>query len=261
QTLEILMKMAGHPKVLIFGIDEDFNAVPSGTEIFDQLINVVSKVFKEKFKFDVLDWQALRAKHPHIEGGLNRDLVLHNNNLFQADLMILVGLNLQNSRQSGNARLMLKGVRISDNQLIGEAYRKLGPFKTKGLSEQKVYQAAVTAAEKDDIFIGAVDLARKIIDSMQSELDRGHGIQYTLTFYKFPDSDKLKDSLTQLEGYVRHNMDLKQDNEMTVTYWSNLKSDALLQQIQKLLETENVKYKSKVEGRVLKFKWVHPEGF
>ncbi len=264
QTLDILMKMAGHPKILVLGIDQDFDAVPVNTEIFDRLIKVVSQVFQEKFRFEVLDWQNFQSKHREIEGGLTPELVIRHNDQLKADLMILIGLNLMRSEKSKNstdAHLIFKGVRISNNHLIGMTDRRVGPFSTKGLNQQQIYKAAVSAAEQEDIFVGAVDLAQVIIENVESELDRGHGFRYLVTFYDFPQMDKVKQNLTQLSGYVRHNIERSSDYELTLAYYSNLKTDALIEQIHKVLETEKFTYKVRTEGRTLKFKWTHPEDF
>ncbi len=264
QTLDILMKMAGHPKIVVLGVDQDFDAVPANTEIFDGLIHVVSQVFQEKFRFEVLDWHHFQSKHRGIEGGLTPEMVIRHNHQLKADLMILVGMNLVRSKRlknTANAHLIFKGVRISNNHLIGNTHRRVGPFSTKGLNQQQIYKAAVDAAEQEDIFVGAVDLAQVIIENVESELDRGHGFRYVVSFYKFPKIDKVKQDLTLISGYVRHNIEILSDDELTLAYYSNLKTDALIEQIQKVLEDEKFAYKVKTEGRTLKFKWTHPENF
>lgn len=264
RTMEILMKMAGHPKLLIFGIDEDFNAVPAGTEYFDALIKAVSRVFREKFKFDVLDWPTLQAHYPDIEGQLNRNRAVQYNDRFKADIMITVGLNLLKESQSRGrrkARLTLSGIRISDNHLLGEVFRTIGPFSSAKAGEVGTQKAAIAATEKEDIFLGAVDLAGKIATAMQKELDRGHGFKYSVSFLDFPDIEELEAEMPLMDGYVRHILESKTKSKLTLAYWSNLKTDALMQRIKKMLDQKTHTYRFKIDGRMIMFKWKHPEDF
>lgn len=264
RTMEILMKMAGHPKILIFGIDEDLNAVAAGTDYFDALITTVSQVFQEKFKFDVLNWPTLQASYPNIEGRLDRDRAVRHNDRFKADIMITVGLNLLKDNQSPGkrkARLALTGIRISDNHLLGEFFCTVGPFSTANLGEVGIQKAAIAATQKEDIFLGAVDLAGKIAAAMQKELDRGHGFKYSVSFFDFPDSEELMTAMPLIDGYVRHTLESKTHSKLSLVYWSNLKTDALMQQIKKIMEQKDYTYRFKTDGRVIMFKWKHPENF
>ena len=262
QTLDILMKMSGHPRLLIFGVDQDFNSVPADTEFFNELISVVSQVFQEKFRFDALDWSSLQTQYPDIEGRLTREMIKKYNDRFKADFVIEVGLNLDKDRQDHQtARLSLTGIRISDNYTLGETYRDIGPLTVKGLSQQTIYHEAVTAAKKEDIFLGTANLAKKIVETMHSELDRGHGFRYMVSFSNFPNNEELETKLTGISGYVRHTIESKSNSQVNLAYWSNLKSDSLMKQIQGLLDGKGYKYLFKLDGRKLKFKWKHPEGF
>jgi hypothetical protein len=262
QTLDILMKMSGHPKLLIFGVDQDFHAVPADTEFFNELISVVSQVFQEKFRFDVLDWSSLQTQYPDIEGRLTREMIKKYNNRFKANFVIEVGLNLHKARRDHQkARLSLTGIRISDNYILGETYRDIGPFAVKGLSQQTIFHQAVTAAKKEDIFLGSANLAKKIVETMHGELDRGHGFRYMVSFSNFPNAEELETKLTMIRGYVRHTIESKSNSQVNLAYWSNLKSDSLMKQIQGLLDDKGYQYLFKLDGRKLKFKWKHPEGF
>ena len=262
QTLDILMKMSGHPKLLIFGVDQDFNAVPADTEFFNELIAVVSRVFQEKFRFDVLDWPSLQTQYPNIEGRLTREMIKKYNDRFKADFIIEVGLNLDKGpRDHQKARLSLTGIRISDSYIIGETYRDIEPFAVKGLSQQAIFHEAVTKAKKEDIFLGAANLAKKVVETMHRELDRGHGFRYMVSFSNFPNAEELETELTRISGYVRHTIASKSNSQVNLAYWSNLKSDGLLKEIQSLLDSKGHKYLFKLDGRKLKFKWTHPEGF
>ena len=204
QSLEILMKMAGHPRVLVFGIDEDFESVASGTEIFDPLVNRVADVFSRKFRFEVVDWPTVRSKHPDIPGKLDRERAAEYNPVFECQYLIPVKLNLH--RATGNEfsiRLVLDAVRISDNYLVAKVEREAGVDDFSGLSEKAKTRKAVGAAG-EVVFPAAVDLAKAMVSDIQSEVERGKGFRYALEFNGFSGEPGLADDLVAIKGYVRH---------------------------------------------------------
>jgi hypothetical protein len=262
QTLEILMKMAGHPRILVFGEDSDINAVPSGTEIFDPLAAAVSDVFREKFRFEVVDWPLMRARFKDLPGKLDKDVAIANRSRLQADYYVSVELEMvpDIAGTSAGLNLDLKGVRISDGHLLGQSTRDAGSISLAGLKQAQQYRKAVSTAS-EDVFIAAADVATALVKELQSEVDRGTGFRYTLGFFDFPDNDLLEREMAALNGYVRHEVDKADAVNFKISYWSNLQGSALAQAIQDVLHKHGYKVLFKQDGRTLKFKWEHPEGF
>ncbi|TAN45691.1 MAG: hypothetical protein EPN22_01500 [Nitrospirae bacterium] len=254
QTLEILMKMAGHPRVLVFGIDDDIESVQAGGELSDPLVHTVSEVFGKKFRFDVLDWPTMRVKNRDIQGKLDRAKAIQNNNKFKADFMVTVKLNL--IRKDGPARLIMSAVRVSDNFLLGEVQRDI-MFNSIGTNDAAIARSAVAAAA-EVVFHASADLAKHIVGEMQAELDRGKGFRYTLAFINFPDMSAVHEELLALSGYVRHSVDKSGGADSVLSYWSNLKSDTLLEEIKGLMKKRGYRYKFKLNGREIKFQWLDP---
>ena len=95
EALEILMTMTGHHKVVIFGIDDDMHSISSIIDEFVPLRETVEKVFHEKFRFDVMDWATLRAKHPEVSGKLDRNAAIRFAKRVGADLAVMVKLNAE----------------------------------------------------------------------------------------------------------------------------------------------------------------------
>jgi hypothetical protein len=262
QTLEILMKMAGHPRMLVFGEDSDINAVPSGTEIFDPLVAAVSEVFRDKFRFEVVDWPLMRARFKDLPGKLNKDVAIANRSRLQADYYVSVELEMvpDMSEKSAGLNLDLKGVRISDGHLLGQSTRDVGSISLAGLKQAQQYRRAVSTAS-EDVFIAAADVATALVKELQSEVDRGTGFRYTLGFFDFPDTDLLEREVAALNGYVRHEVDKVDAVNFKISYWSNLQGSALAQAIGDVMHKHGYKVLFKQDGRTLKFKWENPEGF
>ncbi len=261
QTLEILMKMAGHPSILIFGDDSDINAVPSGTEIFEPLVASVAKVFREKFRFEVVDWSLMKTRFEDLPGKLDKDVAVANRSRLQADYYVSVELEmLRAAKGTADLKLDLKGVRISDGHLLGQSIRKAGNISLKGAGKAEQYRRAVSAASKD-VFIAAADVATALVNELQGEVERGKGFRYTLGFYNFPDTKLLEQEMTALNGYVRHKVDKDDGVNFVMNYWSNLRGSALNNIIKDIMKKHGYKILSKQDGRMLKFKWKNPEGF
>jgi len=254
QTLEILMKMTGHPRLIIFGVDDDFDSVPVSIESFDLLVHLISEIFSQKFKFEVLDWSILRTKNKDIEGLLDQAKVIKHNHKLKADYMITVKLNVDAKK---NINLIMSAVRISDNFLLGEIIKKIN-INIHKKRPPDIHKIAISAAKKET-FTSSIKLARIMLENMQTELDRGKGFRYTITFIEFPDLMTIKNELSQIRGYVRYIIKRENDTNMELTYWSNLQTKTLIEQIKAKLTSMGYKYKYIINGRTLRFKWQNPD--
>jgi hypothetical protein len=262
QTLEILMKMAGHPRILVFGNDGDLHAVPAGTELFDPLVATVSRVLRDTFRFDVVDWPLMRTRFPDLPGKLDRDVAVAHRSRLQADYYVSVELAMvpRKVTPSSELHLDLKAVRISDGHLLGQSSRQAGSILVAGLKPAQQYRRAVAAASRD-VFVAAADVATALVNELQSEVERGTGFRYTIGLYEFPDTHLLEQELAALNGYVRHQVDTADSVNFKMSYWSNLRASALNQAILEVMHKHGYKVVCKQDGRTLKFKWQHPEGF
>lgn len=252
-TLAILMKLAKHPRVLVMGASDTVESVPAGGEFMNSLVNTVSKVFADKFKFEVLDWSMIHAKHPEITGTLTRAKAIKNNAKFKADYLVTVSLDLP---AKGKTDFALTGVNAFDNQKIGRTSKMLkleGPLK----KDVQVWEAAVKAAEAD-VYWQAIDLAKLMVKHIA---DTVQSARYSLTFLGFPEVAKATGFLEEAPGYVKHQLVRTKGKNLELSYWTKLDRAALFSMIKKKLAAQKLKFKSKLDGNVLKFKWEDPEGF
>ncbi len=261
QTLDILMKMVGHPRILVFGEDADFDAVPAGTEIFEPLVAGVSRVLREKFRFEVVDWSLMKTRFKNLPGRLSKEVAVANRSRLQADYYVAVALRMVPAgRENAELKLNLKAVRISDGHLLGQSTRKAGTISLKGIGPAAQYRRAVVAAS-EDVFLAAADVATTLVNELQSEVDRGKGFRYTLGLYEFPDMKLLEQEMAALQGYVRHKVDKVDSVNCVMSYWSHLNGSTLAQAIKGVMDKHGYKVRLKLDGRTLKFKWENPEGF
>ncbi|CCO25125.1 hypothetical protein [Maridesulfovibrio hydrothermalis] len=255
-TVSLLQKMSNLPRLLIFGSGGGFNSVPP--ESMKSLVHDVAKVFGDKFQFEVIDWPMSRASFHNIEGSMTLDKAIKNNKQLQADYVVTVELELP---PSANPVMHLKCVRISDRLKVGETRRPVERYVSLSGKPAQIYSRAVDAA-KPEVYWGAVRIARDMLEYMESELDRGKGFRYSMSFLGFPEIDLVGTSLENIPGYVRKEVKRKSGRNMELVYWSTLRPEALLKRVDTSLKNLGVgKFKSRMDGRNIKFRWENPDGF
>ncbi len=255
-TLAILQKMSGLPRLLIFGSGAGFDSVPQ--ESMKELVHAVSRTFSEKFQFEVLDWPMTRAKYSEIEGSMSLKKAAKFNRLLKADYVVTVELELP---RDANPVMHMTCVRISDGLKIGEVRRPVEQYVSLSGKPAEVYRRAVEAA-KPETYWASVRIARELLDNMESELDRGKGFRYSLTFLGFPELPSVCSVLEDIPGFVRKEIRRQKGMNMEVTYWSTLRAENLFKRISTALKDDGVeKFQSRMEGRSMKFRWQNPEGF
>ncbi len=259
EALEILMAMTGHPKVIVFGLDDDMHSISTVIDEFSPLKKSITQVFHEKFRFDVVDWAVLRKKYPDVGGKLDKKESISFARRVGADLAVMVKLNANPEKESIEGELILEAVRLSDAFFLG---KEIATFKTSHLPEMENERIVLTIDEaREKVFGISVTLARKMVEGLQRETESQKGLRYSITFIDFPKGDAarfFKEKVSVLSGHVQHKVEKDTDTQLIVSYWSLLSSDDLFKQIKKALDEKGLKYKSKLEGRSLKFKWVHP---
>ncbi|WP_320175205.1 hypothetical protein [Maridesulfovibrio sp.] len=255
-TLAILQKMSGLPRLLIFGSGAGFNSVPP--QSMNELVHAVSRTFGNKFQFEVIDWPMSRAKYSEIEGSMNLKKAARFNRQLKADYVVTVDLELP---RDANPVMHLTCVRISDGLKIAEVRRPIEKYVSLSGKPAEVYNRAVDAAEPE-AYWASVRIARELLEQMESELDRGKGFRYTLTFIGFPELSHIGTALEDVPGFVRKEVKRQNGQNMEVTYWSTLRAENLLKRVSTALKNVGVeKFQSKMDGRNLKFRWQNPEGF
>lgn len=83
-----------------------------------------------------------------------------------------------------------------------------------------------------------------------------------MSFLGFPEIDLVGTSLENIPGYVRKEVKRKSGRNMELVYWSTLRPEALLKRVDTSLKNLGVgKFKSRMDGRNIKFRWENPDGF
>ncbi len=255
-TLSILQKMSSLPRLLIFASDSGFNSVPP--ESMKALVHDVARVFSDKFQFEVIDWPMARATYNQIEGQMNLRKAVKFNKLLKADYVVDVELEMP---KAANPVLYMSCVRVSDSYKVAEVRRPIEQYVSLSGKPAQRY-ATATEAAKPEVYWASVRVARKMLENMESELDRGKGFRYELTFNAFPEIDQITRVLEDVPGFVRKEVKRRNSRNMEMVYWSTLRPEALFKKVQGALKDTGVeKFKSKMDGRSMKFLWENPEGF
>ncbi|WP_027722009.1 hypothetical protein [Maridesulfovibrio zosterae] len=258
-TVSILQKMSNSPRLLIFASSSEFNSIPP--EAMKSLITDVAKVFGEKFQFEVIDWPVSRASFHSIEGQMNLDKAVKYNKLLKADYVLTVEIDMP---KAANPVLNMSCVRISDRFKVGEVRRPVEKYVAPAGGDVKgagKYGPAVEAA-KPEVYWASVNIAGKMLEYMETELDRGKGFRYSVTFTGFPEVDSIGRNLEDIPGFVRKEVKRKNQKNIELVYWSTLRPSALLKKVEGTLKDIGVeKFKSKMDGRTMKFRWENPDGF
>lgn len=257
-TLSILQKMSNLPRLLIFASNDGkgFKSVPP--QAMKKLVHDVAKVFGDKFQFEIIDWPLSRASFDNIEGQMNLDKAVKYNKQLKADYVVTVELELPDA---ANPVLHMSCVRISDHLKIGEVRRPVEKYVSHSGKPAQLYSRATNAAEPE-VYWASVRIAREMLEHMESELDRGKGFRYSMSFMGFPQIDSIGRVLEDIPGYVRKEVKRKNAKNVELVYWSTLRPSALLKRVDTSLKNIGVeKFKSKMDGRTMKFRWENPEGF
>lgn len=263
ESLEILMKMTGHPKALVFGIDDDIDSV-GVTDLFIPLTDTVVEVFKEKFRFDVLDWNLLRKNHRGLGGKLALRDAVALARMKGVEILVMVKLNARAEREALRGALVMKAVRASDQTVLGEVSTPIQALVTG--ADKRERGAAVTKAAiregKDVVFPGSVALARKIVEGLQREVEGGKGFRYAVILFDFPEKlakEVMEVDLAQLDGFVSQEVERASDKSVRLSYWSHLQAEEIRARVNRAFKEKKIKFQSKMDGRVLKFKWLNPD--
>ncbi len=231
---------------------------PFRPQAMKKLVHDVAQVFGEKFQFEIIDWPLSRASFGNIEGQMNIDKAVKFNRQLKADYVVTVELELP---EAANPVLYMSCVRISDRLKIGEVRRPVEKYVSHSGKPAQHYSRAVSAAEPE-VYWASVRIAREMLEHMESELDRGKGFRYSMSFMGFPEINPIGSILEDIPGYVRKEVKRKNTKNMELVYWSTLRPEALLKRVESSLKDLGVeKFKSKMDGRTMKFRWENPEGF
>ncbi len=259
QSMEILMKMSGQPKVLIFGISDDVESIPTVTANYPKLIQAVKSTFQDRFRFSVLDLETIRARHPEFTGELDRRKAQKWGRKVGADFLVMVKVNATRRGSGVQGGLIMEAVRASDAHFLG---KEMAPFQLwNDTTNPQRFTQEMVARAGEDVFGLSIQLAHRMVLDMQGEVDGSTGFRYTLTFTNFPPGSVeslFRGQLNDLTGYVRHELNQQRPGFVKMAYWSHLKGDELQDAISDVLKHRRIKFQKTLDGRLLQFIWNHP---
>ena len=264
ESLEILMKMVGRPKVLVIGLDDESDSLSTVSKDFVKLVQELGELFKEKFRFRLLDHKGVTSKAgagftPKPDKSEALDMALS----MGVDILVFVKVNARHSSSTRNidGEVILEAVRISDRFHLGVSRASFDTYAGKK-SQSPAYNDRLALAEAEDhLFQTGTKLARKVVEGLQREAERGAGLRYVVTFYGFPKEviDQIVPGIMEeITGYVRHKVEHVDKRKTRIIYWSHLPLKRLDHSITAQMIERDVAFQHRLSGRTLQYKWKHP---
>ncbi len=248
-ALAILMKLSGHPRVAVQGLDDGLESVSPVLPRFSLLTDTVSGLFREDFRFDVVvpsfripnktRGEALAALQGH------------------ADYALLVRAEQPGP---GRARLSMEAVRLADGVTVSRRGEEVFLSRRLFRAGEPGRDRAVVDAVLAQVFPLGVEVAQDMVDALQDEGLPGGGVRYRVSFEGLPEevAAGLGEALSALPGFVRLRLDARSEDFLEFSCWSGLTNEALDREVRKLLDDREVPYRYRVEDRILKYRAFSP---
>ncbi|HAU28655.1 MAG TPA: hypothetical protein DCW68_00885 [Rhodospirillaceae bacterium] len=253
EALEILMKLSGHPRVVVLGLDDELESISPVMPDFALLTETVAGIFRDDFRFDVVE-EERRIPNKTRKEAL---AAVHGT----ADYAILVRVERLESPVIGEVRLSLDAVRLSDGKAISsrseDVFMPHHRFRRGRVPSDRMAVDAVLA----HVFPLGVEMAQDMVDDLQAENMPGEGLQYRLSFQGLPAYvvDGFGEALAGLPGFVRIHLEKRDGHALVFSFWSSLPNAELVdREIRELLDDRGISHRFRVEGRVLSYKAVDP---
>lgn len=259
ESLEILMKMARNPKVWVFGLDDDMASVSASSGQFQNLTQSLEKVFRERFRFRILDRKVAEGKAGRAYTPKpSKDEAVKMAKAAEADIALFVKVNVHSKHASEkNGKLILEAIRVSDGFSLGQNTEDLSIVDWEGGHSGMDVAALDEARER--LFNTGVRLARLVVEDLQRQAESG--TNYVIIFRRFPREQLgsvVSEGLPLFAGYVRHKVELMAEREARVRYWSHLSIFDIDERIAKVLREKEMKFTRRTEGQLLEYQWKHP---
>ncbi|WP_135076303.1 hypothetical protein [Terasakiella sp. SH-1] len=254
EALSTLMKMAAHPRVLVAGLDEDFDSISSLSDDFRLLTESVESTLREDFRFETLDFEATRQAGRDHYRHTDRKNNLKRARRAKANFIIFV--EILKGRNAPYV-LRLESLDVASNRSL--AREEINFDMANWTRDEKNNRAAIINEAKDHIYGPSAQVAAALIKNIKKEVYE-EGQRYEIHFSKF-DAKTIKyleTDLANLSGYVRHKLAGQKKNALTLSYWSLLKPSTLNTEISSLLSSQDIPFEFRIKGRNLTYQFDDP---
>lgn len=244
RALSTIMKMAAHPRVMVSGIDEDFDAVSSLSPDFQKLTDQIELILKDDFKFQVLNEELVRLDSRNSYRFSDRKNNLKRARQAKADYLIFVEL-VQATQASATLKLESLDLATGHTLALEET-----SFAIKD-------DALETA--QHHLYAPSAQISAAMVENLKAEVyDTGQ--RFELSFFKFDPKtlSYLEADLSSLPGYVRHKIAAQDKSALSLSYWSMLKAGALHEKISALLQAQDISFNFYMRQRTLTYLFDDP---
>lgn len=255
QALNTLMQMAAHPRVMVVGLDEDFDALSSLSDEYRLLTEAVETTLREDFKFNVLDIETIRLKDKNTYRFSDRKNNLARAKRAQAEFVIFV--EVLKSGEKSPLTLRLESVQTQSARSL--AKEEIGFSMADWTRNDNHNRTAIITEAKDHIYAPSAQVAAALIDALRKETYED-GQRFEISFQGFDEkiTQYIETDLTNISGYSHHKIQKQKKNALSLSYWSLLKAGQLNQEINRLLLAQDQTFNYRLDGNSLLYRFKDP---
>ena len=105
----------------------------------------------------------------------------------------------------------------------------------------------------------SAQVAAALTQSLKKQIyEDGRRFEVTFSRFNEPVLEYLESDLANLSGYIRHKLQRKDKNSLSLSYWSMLMPETLNQEISSLLKGQDQTFQFKVRGSQLNYRFDDP---
>lgn len=248
ESLAALMKMVGHPTVLVVAVEDGFDTVSTVLPEFGGLAEQVESVLRDQFAFATLDRKGLPARGQ----GLSRREALSAARQAGAAYAVLVSLSRTDRTRS--AQLRLEAVRCEDGALLGQ------DVQSGEVPSGPATHSSPFVSVQERVYPATVSIARALTTTVQESALSADGTRFAVEFRDLPPDRQaaIEAALAGLAGIVRVETASQMPRRVQLWLWSRQSGDALAGQLAALLADQHVTARQSRQGNAFRVEYVDP---
>jgi hypothetical protein len=247
-AIPALLAMAGHPRVVVLGLDDGFEAVSAVLPESIALRDAAGVILRDRFGFTTLDAKAMARQG----SAQRRQDALAAARDAKAEYVVLVSLT--GSQRLNGSEVAMEAVKLTDGTVIA---RDSGSGARAGTS---LYGAGPFLAIQDKVFPLTVGMAHQIAADIQQTVSSGNGFRYTLVLTEFPPEDAawIEGQLPSLPGFVRTQTEARDRRFIQLSVWSQQPTGEFDAALKKILADGNQRTHVRMRGHSFRLDYVDP---
>lgn len=247
-AIPALLAMAGHPRVIVLGLDDGFEPVSAVLPEFVALRDAATDILRDRFGFTTIDTKAMARKG----SAQRRQDALTAARDARAEYAVLVSLAA--GQRLNGSEVSMEAVKLSDGTVIA---RDSGNGTLSGAGPRGT---TPFLAIQDKVFPLTVAMAHQIAADIQQAVSSGSGFRYTLVLSEFPPDTAaaIERQLPNLPGFVRTQTEARDRRSIELSIWSQQPAAEFDAALRKILADGNQKAQLRLRGHSFRLDYIDP---